>query len=775
MKRSRICILLLVFLLTANVALAASNTTRVSTQDGEKLPLPILDVVCWQDECYLADVDTLYRLDATSMSVEELPFQEKKLLIPEITDELLAHYGPDDMEYARSGIENDMEKIHRVVSDRERLWALNSDTGALYEIVMENGQPQLLGRFLLDILCPEEGQYWPIVSEVAAVGNQLLVDVQYSLKKPDLSYVWSGQEKNFLFSYNLTDGTRTVVDNEALLKAINPKHGWSSILPCDVQRVVVCTYNDRYESMDVSLSLYNAAEDTLEPWAGGVISTTDWSIDVMAIEPETQTVYIQENGLIYAMETDGKRTLVGAVAKDTRSVAMMNREQLVTLGFGELWVHRVTEPVDISTLSVMGEEGAGRLLTMCGQYQLENQNIAIFPSKPYRHTIHECFVLDMSSRSSSEDVYELPIGTEINQIIGQKGYSAAIQIDPSFAERLLPHIREQCVDNGKLIALPLTLTQQTFAYNPEVAQRLGVADIPTTWEELTRFIFDCQEPYAVHAEKEGVYLFASSPKQARTALVLRLYKEYVAYCLTHETLPDGLQESVIAMLETFDRVEALYDAPAQELQFGAAEALFTLNGSFLPGERSSNPGLGQQSAFTPALLALVPGEPPQFVLSGYAAVLNPYGEKQRQATQLLAYISERLSAADGSALFADAAPAEADDYRSSVAQEQLALDRLAEQSKAADEAEQRELESQRQAVLARMERLEEKRWLVTQEHLDDYHRALEQSQVVWLQSSPLMGADDQLWSQYWGGGLTPAQFVEKLTHIISMMNAETVE
>lgn len=136
--------------------------------------------------------------------------------------------------------------------------------------------------------------------------------------------------------------------------------------------------------MDVSLSLYNAAEDTLEPWAGGVISTTDWSIDVMAIEPETQTVYIQENGLIYAMETDGKRTLVGAVAKDTRSVAMMNREQLVTLGFGELWVHRVTEPVDISTLSVMGEEGAGRLLTMCGQYQLENQNIAIFPSKPYR-------------------------------------------------------------------------------------------------------------------------------------------------------------------------------------------------------------------------------------------------------------------------------------------------------------------------------------------------------------------------------------------------------
>lgn len=193
--------------------------------------MPILDVVCWQDECYLADVDTLYRLDATSMSVEELPFQEKKLLIPEITDELLAHYGPDDMEYARSGIENDMEKIHRVVSDRERLWALNSDTGALYEIVMENGQPQLLGRFLLDILCPEEGQYWPIVSEVAAVGNQLLVDVQYSLKKPDLSYVWSGQEKNFLFSYNLTDGTRTVVDNEALLKAINPKHGWSSILP----------------------------------------------------------------------------------------------------------------------------------------------------------------------------------------------------------------------------------------------------------------------------------------------------------------------------------------------------------------------------------------------------------------------------------------------------------------------------------------------------------------------------------------------------------------
>lgn len=100
----------------------------------------------------------------------------------------------------------------------------------------------------------------------------------------------------------------------------------------------------------------------------------------------------------------------------------------------------------------------------------------------------------MSSRSSSEDVYELPIGTEINQIIGQKGYSAAIQIDPSFAERLLPHIREQCVDNGKLIALPLTLTQQTFAYNPEVAQRLGVADIPTTWEELTRFIADWQEP-----------------------------------------------------------------------------------------------------------------------------------------------------------------------------------------------------------------------------------------------------------------------------------------
>ncbi len=772
MKRSRICILLLVFLLTANVALAASNTTRVSTQDGEKLPWSILDVVCWQDECYLADVDTLYHLDAASMSVEELPFQEKKLLTPEITDELLAQYGPDDTEGARYILERDMRTIHRLISSDGRLWALNTTTGALYEIVMENGQPQLLGRLLLDFLCPEEGLYWPSVSEIVAVGNQLLVDVQYSLKYPDLSYVWSGQEKNFLFSYNLTDGTRTVVDNEALRKALYPKHGGASLLPCDAQRVVVCTFSG-YESTDVSLALYNVAEDTLEPWAGGVISSTDSNITVLAIEPETQTVYVTENGLLYAMETGGKKTLVGAVAKDTRSTVLANREELVTLGTGELWVHRVTDPVDISTLSVMGEEDAGRLLTMSGQYQLENPNVAVFPSKPYRHTIHECFVLDMSSRSGSEDVYELPIGTEINQIIGQKGYSAAIAIDPSFAERLLPHIREQCVDNGRLIALPLTLTQQTFAYNPEVAQRLGVTDIPTTWEELTQFIVDWQARYAALAEKEGVYLFGSSPQQTRTALVLRLYKEYVAYCLTHETLPDGLRESVIAMLETFDQVASLYDAPAQELQFGAAEALFTLNGSFLPGERSGNPGLGQQSAFTPALLAIVPGEPPQLVLSGYAAVLNPYGGKQRQATQLLAYMAEHLSAADGSALFADAAPTEAEDYRSGIAQEQLALDRLAEQSKAADEAEQRELESQRQAVLARMQRLEDKRWLVTQAQLDDYHRALEQGRVVWLQPSPLMGADDQLWSQYWGGGLTPAQFVEKLTHMISMMNEET--
>lgn len=242
----------------------------------------------------------------------------------------------------------------------------------------------------------------------------------------------------------------------------------------------------------------------------------------------------------------------------------------------------------------------------------------------------------MLTGSDEFDVYVTSLNWPDYDALYDKGYLVPLEDEElkAWAARVYPGMAEAFTRDGDLVAIPVELDIGDRAYNPQVAQALGITELPATWRD-----FFCLLAQLSHSDLGDYFVFDPKCTNLKQTMLYNNFLE--AALLASQQMEDtrGFFNSpeMRATLEAFEQID--FDAFPQgwedEENDYTKVSLFCatdLKCDAYSWDRVFYPNDAPTFAAMP--LSFRSGEPGILYSSMYVAIINPH-TRHPQAARLL--------------------------------------------------------------------------------------------------------------------------------------------
>lgn len=397
--------------------------------------------------------------------------------------------------------------------------------------------------------------------------------------------------------------------------------------------------------------------------------------------------------------------------------------------------------------------------SLANEYCAENPDVAITLNDAYFDSA-EKLIDAMIFQESNFDIMILWTQNQDIETLMERGYCPSLDASQVIVEQvnqMYPSIKDAVTYNGHLYALPLSAYCAEMAYLPDVFDAAGV-EVPHSFEDIAMLINSWEDQ---PEEVIDSYQIAEYIEEYGSWFLLRCTERYIN---TMKARGDAL---------TFDTEEyrsllALQSALSDAADFN--DAIDDLTPLIYSGQDvTMNPKL--------RLLPIQMGDSLTYRGAMYVAVINPYSAHQEEALRFLEWVA--LHTSDVSKLYMYPAanePVENLDYQSAMEEWTVQRDELSAALEQCTEDQRKDLQTQLDEHLARLEQIEANRYLITADDIAAWKEAMEH---MVFSSPSIYDLNEELFTElefrYLDGQLPVDKLLTELERIAQMLLLESAE
>ena len=648
--------------------------------------------------------------------------------------------------------------------DGESLYGFNNLTGSMAALTFADGAMHREEVCTVDmqalLIAEDDYSYMvDIMSPVLMDGHLYFAFTDWRTSEPAYS----------LFDINLADGS---VRTQALERQLNDltvyKDG--TLLGYAPSRMDRDT-GTRLPSCLVAVHL---ADGTLTPVQD---LSDDLRLDRMVYDPAADTLYYSSPSILWAMPALSQPQQVAYTNQGYASgLAVLGK------GYAAVWDSDGLEirnldpaylPTKTLTIVNTSRDAAAQ------QFTRENPDVPlIYPQDFYSL---ETLGTAMISGETAIDLVALDVDGGFDAML-EKGYCADLsssQVLMDFVQGLYPAVQKEIMKDGKLYAIPMSISSSVLCYNVDKLEEVGLTqeDVPTNLVDLCAFITRWNNEWMDDENKANVMPICtlSSNRQIVFDMMLNGYIDY--YDATGQTL-DFDTPLFNQLLTALDNMAAdNLDRPAVMSDMEYDEFYQLYSGLFLEDSLLSSVSTGREYLLGPLAL----NDELDYKVGAYLQVMfvNPKCENMPEALRLLECYVQNISPYSMIPLSPDANdPLPNPNYEQTVQNLQENLADLQAQLAGVDPAQKRDLEDSIAYYEQRLANQEDLRWNISPETITRY-RELIGDHVYIRHSNVLYSAGDDTYAQlqslhnrYIQNQITREQYIKELNQKARMIVLE---
>lgn len=749
MKKRTLLILVILLGCVFGTALAAEDFTIPKIEDAEGYDEVFRSIVVDDSVHLLSTRRNLYALNTETQQATPVPMHNANPEYEQIPETALDFHEIPKDEAVPDWLKKDASLIDMLFWDGTALYGVNELNGALYRVEIIGNEATLHAIARLDFFSGVEKECMPSIRSGVACNGSL-----YLLMSLAAEEAWPS-----VYRFDMVTGTRDPVKGKGTIVEIARYRDGHLLLLEEIsdsqwQVTDFDTETEACSPLFESDKLKIASESVFgllfDPWRDRILIQADKELLTFVSETSCEVVAylppiwsycraIGEDGLllllkdqsIYALSTLRKKQLSKPL-----QVACNELEDWMDQGFTEA-----------------------------------HPNIPVKHRQVYEHEAVDLLAEQITMRSDEIDIFEIPIGSAAQKAI-EKGYYYPLNQSKSICEKVAAYrpFFQQVVMHGSAIAgVPRRTEQYTLGYSKYALAQLGfmASDIPSSFMELMDFLLEWDERVGDAAQQAEITPFGISNEQLKAELFAMLLDQY--YLLMEEdasavplyetelaklldklsvvcsTIPEGIEEEPYGTLaERFGHIK-VNDRPSH---------LFNRYCSFHPGRRNFLYYYESISDFVPITLTFPSQNTPLLLFEGTLFVVNPYSAQKEQAIQWLTFYMNHLPAKDAAVFDRDAVPVESELYNAMKEYYTSEIERLETRMQAAEGAAKGELEAQIQARQGQLQGIEQIKWDVSAQALEDYERIWVQSTVLWKDAYVYADSFSKTYAAYLAEGMS---------------------
>ena len=518
-----------------------------------------------------------------------------------------------------------------------KLCGMNAKSGLLFEIGWENGQGVYTNIRKLKLqynMCRGNNDDEPRSMSYPVVQDNTLYFIQYDQ--------FAGSEYR-VAAYDLKTG-------EGGLKKVKNVR---LLAPYKDHLLLAVTSDDWGEATE--LCVYDPRTDTLKTVLNLSASGMQCSyLDGMEYSQKNDCAYLfhSESGIVYALpglKNPEKAALISNVAFAAnaygRASALVEDTYFCAQDRKGLYARNIQAGYESPLVlgSLWGTAPSQSVLAAAAsRSEMEVSSVRI----PESSTLQELLL----TRDDQYDIYMISTNSVDLDTLMRKGYApAAPALDGlnRHFESLYPFLREAVSANGRMCAVPISITANASYYNAELLSRLGVSAPPASVPELIELLEAWANGDLDGADLGDRPMDTSSYRWNLITLSLSLYATECQARNTPFSLDDSALRAVLALIDgaDTDRMDEIFQSYNDEDDESGPYTLplFELNTAF-----SADPLRGAQ-----AYGLSLTGDPASVACDVSLAIVNPFGKRQEEAWAFLNAYVESLPEVTCALLYPD--------------------------------------------------------------------------------------------------------------------------
>ena len=442
-------------------------------------------------------------------------------------------------------------------------------------------------------------------------------------------------------------------------------------------------------------------------------------------DQEKDTLYYADRGEVWALQRDTKEAVsVNDCPIDARGSALFD-------GFIVLWDYntimlRNLDPAKRSGITLRVSDSGYTEYMSDAVMSLTNDRGDISVVTDQGSSVLDTGVLQaMINKDGHTDIYILPLDGKDIQALRSRGYLTEIsgnkQID-EYVEQMNPYIRDALKVDGKLMAVPVTVSGQGVGVSLQTWKKLGGTEeeLPKTWNQFFDWLEkDVPERIAGTETKISMY-------DKRNLLFYLKYNMMLQYqCMMNISDEEMVFNSPV-LSEPMKRLESL-DWGALGVSEEEQDSFYIDSENPPLLDVGLNPCIGNNWGYNSSYLPLSfnEGEDPVIPVEVYVAVINPFSEHQEEAKEFLAHLLKNMSNTTQYTVFLDKTePIEREDMKEWYESTVESIETLKEMLETADGSNKAELQESLKMNEESLSYLETNRWIVSPDDIEGYQKRL---------------------------------------------------
>lgn len=744
MKKGALLIFMILLQCMIGTALAAQDFTipAIETSEGHS---EILCSMAISDAAYLLSAaKNLYALDLQTGDITPLTLHSASPQYEQVPQTALDFHKIAKGEVVPDWLKRRASLVDLLFADGETLYGVNELNGALYRVEIDCREATLHPLTMLDFFSDAEGEWMPAVSSGVACDGALYLLMSLSTEDTQPA----------LYRFDIATGTRELVKGPGVVAEMTRYRNEQLLLlekSDDAQwRITVLDPLNGDQNV-----LFESSKIKIED-AHGLIYDR-WR-DRVLIQSDNELLHLVSENVCEAVAYLPPMWFsCQAISEDGTLVLMSDK---TVYGIAALQLTARPLQIACSDLESWMEQGFAQTYP----------NIPVKHRQVYEHDVMDLFAEQIAIQSDEIDIFEIPIGMAARNAIEKRYYEPLdqSQVIRETTDGYWPFFQQTVRHSGEIVAVIGKAEQFSPGYSRYVLEQLGLtaADMPATFSELMDFLLAWDERLGDLAQQEEITPFGIGNLQVKAELFNLLLDQY--FLLMQEDLSAAtLYESELA--ELLDQLSGICSAiPENGAEAQANEpfvrfARFQVNDqpsylfnrycSFLPGRRSF---ANDQSVsdFVPMTLTLPSQNRPLLLFQGTLFIVNPYSSQKEKAIQWLEFYISHRPAKDAATFERDALPSEFETYKAMKAAYTEELQRMENRFEAAEGAAKSDLEAQIQATQERLRSIEQIKWEVSQQSLEDYACIFDRCTPLWNDLYTNAGSFGKTYLNYLNEGLS---------------------
>ncbi len=452
-----------------------------------------------------------------------------------------------------------------------------------------------------------------------------------------------------LLCFDLTDGSckKLEVANNA------------TIAPGGDGYVLLCRIDLSEESenrYDIKISKMNPADMNEEPLTE-VKGLTEYP-ETFCYDEEKNTLYYVNAGELWAMpELDQEKA-------QTVNECSESNPNLILLPDGNMLIWSDRTVMIRSTDPSQRGDGIS-LRVYDNSYSSELMNEAIFEMSNARNDVSVILQQDWNTRidilqammnhDGSTDIFILPYEGKNFRALKNRGYMADLSDNAQIAasvERMYPFLRDAMKQDGKIIAVPTSMSSQGICINMEAWKELGKTeeDLPKTWDQF----FDWLEEMPAQLEGKDYILISDYMDRAnfRWQIIRSIIAQYQVMVDSKGTTDYSYNTPLLnGLLKRLSELDYEKIGVVETVDWEELNQRNEWHTALL--DLYSYSGFGSYNSEVPLAMKLTEEDDAVIPVTLYAAFVNPYSEHQDEAKELLAMMIRNQSIYTQYSMFTD--------------------------------------------------------------------------------------------------------------------------